>query len=113
MTPERLLQRPAIVARRFRLRELIQHVRAAGYANRGREVPPHHSSTIAMPILVSGQVRASIGVTYFTAAMRSKGAVQQCIEALRVTTAGIEGEIERLRETAASDSDMPAVIPAA
>ena len=94
------------------LDELIKRVRAGGYANRGREVPPHHSSTIAMPILVGGQVRASIGMTYFTAAMRSKEAVQQCIDALRATTAGIEGEIERLREGTTSGADVSAAIPA-
>jgi hypothetical protein len=60
-----------------------------------------------MPIFVGGEVRASIGVTYFTAAMRSKAAVQQCIDALRATTAGIEGEIERLQQSVALTSALP------
>lgn len=93
------------------LRELIQRVRAGGYANRARDVPPRHSSTIAMPIIVGGQVRASIGVTYFTAAMRSKEAVQQCVDALRATTVGIEGDIERLRERGEIITEANAAIP--
>jgi IclR family mhp operon transcriptional activator len=83
------------------LRELIRHVRAGGYAIRDRAVEPRNSNTIAMPIFVGGEVRASIGVTYFTAAMRSKAALEQCIDALRATTEGIEGEIERLQQSAA------------
>jgi len=89
------------------LRELIRHVRAGGYAIRDRDVEPRNSNTIAMPIFAGGEVRASIGVTYFTAAMRSKAAVQQCIDALRATAVGIEGEIERLQQSAALTGTLP------
>jgi IclR family mhp operon transcriptional activator len=80
------------------LHELIAHVRAAGYAIRDRGVEPRNSNTIAMPIMSGGEARASIGVTYFTSAMRSRAALQQCIDALRATSAAISGEIERLQQ---------------
>ena len=78
------------------LREMIEKTRRAGYAIRDRTVSPRNSNTIAMPIMMGGEVRASIGVTYFTAAMRSKADLQECISALRRTVDGIEGEIVRL-----------------
>ena len=54
-----------------------------------------------MPLMMCGGVRASIGVTYFTSAIRSRAALQECIDALRRTVQGIEGEIERLVEARA------------
>jgi IclR family mhp operon transcriptional activator len=83
------------------LDELIRKVRSAGYATRDRTVEPRNSNTIAMPLMMCGGVRASIGVTYFTSAMRSRAALQECIDALRRTVEGIEGEIERLVEARA------------
>ncbi len=81
------------------LHELIDKVRSAGYAMRDRTVEPRNSNTIAMPVMMGGEVRASIGVTYFTSAMRTRAGLQECIDALRKTVEGIEGEIERLVET--------------
>jgi IclR family mhp operon transcriptional activator len=104
--PENRLARDPVA-----LRDLIQRVRAGGYATRDREVEPRNSNTIAMPIMVGGEVRASIGVTYFTAAIRSKAAVQQCIDALRATVIGIEGEIERLQQSAPLVGPLPAIVP--
>lgn len=92
--PENALARDPVA-----LREMIEHVRRAGYAIRDRRVEPRNSNTIAMPIMVGGEVRASIGITYFTAAIRSRAALQQCIDALRVTTENIAVEIERLQST--------------
>jgi IclR family mhp operon transcriptional activator len=94
--PENALARDPVA-----LREMIDHVRRAGYAIRDRQVEPRNSNTIAMPIMVGGEVRASIGITYFTSAIRSRAALQQCIDALRVTTERISGEIERLQSTGA------------
>lgn len=86
------------------LREMIRHIRSAGYAIRDRGVEPRNSNTIAVPIVTGGEIRASIGVTYFTSAMRSRAALQHCIDALRVTADGIAGEIERLQQ---HDADIP------
>jgi len=79
------------------VRDMIHHVRSAGYAIRDREAEPRNSNTIAMPIMVGGEVRASIGITYFRSAIRSWAALQRCIDALRFTTEAISGEIERLQ----------------
>ena len=81
------------------VREVIQNVRSAGYAIRDRQAEPRNSNTIAMPIMVGGEVRASIGLTYFRSAIRSWAALQQCIDALRFTTEAISGEIERLQSS--------------
>ena len=89
------------------LRDMIGHVRSAGYAIRDRQVEPRNSNTIAMPIMVGGEVRASIGLTYFTSAIRSRAALQQCIDALRFTTEGISGEIERLQSSDAQTGLLP------
>lgn len=90
------------------LRDLVLRIRAAGYAIRDRTVEPRNSNTIAMPILVGDEVAASIGVTYFTSGMRSRASLQQCIDALRATKQGIEGEICRLQKSS-SEMEAPAV----
>lgn len=81
------------------LTNMIQHVRSAGYAIRDRQAEPRNSNTIAMPIMVDGEARASIGFTYFRSAIRSWPALQHCIEALRNTTDAISVEIERLQSS--------------
>lgn len=95
------------------LRELITRIRSAGYAMRDRKVEPRNSNTLAMPIIVGGDVRASIGITYFTSAIRTRAALQQCIDALKMTAQGIEGEIERLQQSYVAAPLLGAPVPEA
>ncbi|GGF75537.1 MULTISPECIES: DNA-binding transcriptional regulator [Mameliella] len=63
----------ALVHHPKELMNLIETVRAQGYATRSAGVEPQNSNTIAVPIFTAGgRIIASLGLTYFTSAFKAQ-----------------------------------------
>ena len=77
---------------------MIETVRKNGYAERAPNVEPSSSNTLAAPIFNEhGRVTASIGLTYFTSAFRTRDeAVSRYLESLQRSSQEISGELRRL-----------------
>ena len=96
----------------FRTEEIehvIQQVRERGYAMRDPLDRPR-SSTIAVPIRIGGRVLASLGLTWITAAMPRKKAVERFVPHLFAIASRIAAEIPRLRRDNARPASFPAPI---
>ncbi|MEK9967700.1 MAG: hypothetical protein VW600_01100, partial [Ferrovibrio sp.] len=48
----------------------LQSMRSQGYAERDPTVEPKSSSTLAVPVMDGDRVLATLGLTYFTSAMK-------------------------------------------
>ena len=81
-----------------RLWRMIKSVQMNGFAERAPNVEPTNSNTLAVPIFnEQGRVTASIGLTYFTSAFRSRGeAVTRYLDSLQRSSREISGELRRL-----------------
>lgn len=81
-----------------KLRKLVDHVRANGYATRSPKVEPRNSNTIAVPIMnESGRVMASFGLTYFNSAFGSQDeACRRYAPVLRTAADEISRDLARL-----------------
>ena len=70
---------------------------AQGYASRARHVEPKNSNTIAVPIMNEvGRVVASLGLTYFTAALSEAEACERYVTILKSTSAEITQDLARI-----------------
>lgn len=80
------------------LMKLIEKVREQGYATRSPGVEPRNSNTIAVPIFnPEGRTMASLGLTYFTSAFKSRAeACTQYAPILRTASEEITQDLARL-----------------
>ena len=79
------------------LREL-QAMRSQGYAERDPEVEPKSSSTLAVPVMDGDRVLATLGLTYFTSAMKRAQAAELYVPQLRAAAENISRSIGSLGE---------------
>lgn len=79
------------------VRRMLAEVRERGYALRDPRVRPE-SSTIAVPILEGGRVVATIGLTWFSSALKPEQVVERFLPRLQQAAA----DISRALDTAAS-----------
>jgi IclR family mhp operon transcriptional activator len=87
--------RPANLARA--VQQLVRSTRARGYAERDPNVEPRNSGTIAVPIMVDGQVLATLGLTYFRSAVSRSTVVDILVPALKEASTHIEQSVAALR----------------
>ncbi|XKG97309.1 hypothetical protein LG281_14980 [Pelagibacterium halotolerans] len=82
----------------YRLWKLIERVRKQGFAERAAHVEPSNSNTLAVPVFnEQGRVAASLGMTYFTSAFRSRTeAVDRYLAGLQNSSREITSELGRL-----------------
>ena len=74
-----------------RMRPILAHVRHLGYAERDHEIDPQ-TTTLAMPVMVDGRIRATIGVTFFRGAGADRNTIldhmRDAIDRLRTAADG-------------------------
>jgi IclR family mhp operon transcriptional activator len=78
---------------------LVRSIRRSGYALRDARAEPRNSNTLAVPILLGGRVRASLGMTFFRSAVKSTDLYREYAAKLKQVSAQITADTERLRET--------------
>jgi IclR family mhp operon transcriptional activator len=74
----------------------LQPIRAQGFAERDPAVEPRSSSTLAVPVMHGERVLATLGLTYFTSAMKRAQAVELYVPHLRSAAATIARNVDRL-----------------
>src|SRR5690606_5673862 len=87
---------------------LVRSIRRSGYALRDARAEPRNSNTLAVPILLGGRVRASLGMTFFRSAVKSTDLYRGYAAKLKQVSAQITAGTERLRE-AYSPAELPRV----
>lgn len=87
------------------LKRIVEQIRALGYATRSPLVEPRNSNTIAVPIISkSGQVLASLGLTYFKSAFDSEQeACNRYAPVLKSAADAISEDLTRLSKNMAID----------
>lgn len=83
---------------------LVESVRKNGYALRDMRVEPKNSNTLAVPIFIDDQVRATLGITFFRSAIKSHNLIREYANIL--TEASREITEETVRLTRGIDSDL-------
>lgn len=91
------------------LRSLVDSIRRSGYALRDIRAEPRNSNTLAVPILLGGRVRATLGMTFFRSAIKSHDLIREYAQRLKQTSAEITADTERLRATYAAEG-LPALV---
>jgi len=89
---------------------LLATVRASGYAARGYNRftrNPGKTSSIAVPIMVDGQIEGALTVAFFAATIEIRKAVRDLLEPLRETAAAIGRDMARARADVAQPSVRP------
>jgi IclR family mhp operon transcriptional activator len=76
----------------------LQPIRRQGFAERDAAVEPRSSSTLAVPIMDGDRVLATLGLTYFSSAMKRAQAVALYVPHLKSAAASISRSVERLEE---------------
>lgn len=74
----------------------LQAIRSQGYAERDPAVEPKSSSTLAVPVMDGDRVLATLGLSYFTSAMKRAQAVELYVPHLRSAAENITRSISRL-----------------
>ncbi len=74
----------------------LQPIRRQGFAERDPAVEPKSSSTLAVPVMDGDRVLATLGLTYFTSAMKRAQAVELYVPHLRSAAENIGRSIGRL-----------------
>lgn len=87
-----------IALNKLNVYEVLERVRKNGYATRSLHVDPKNSDTIAVPIFgPNGRVCASIGLTYFRSAFKSRAdAIDKYAEFLKKASYDITRDLARL-----------------
>jgi IclR family mhp operon transcriptional activator len=86
------------------LNSMLNEIRKNGYAERNKEAEPINSTTIAVPILFRGDAVASLGVSYYRAAISPEEAVHQYKTPLAASAEAIGSMLESI----AADGARPA-----
>jgi IclR family mhp operon transcriptional activator len=74
----------------------LQSIRSQGYAERDPAVEPKSSSTLGVPVMDGDRVLATLGLTYFTSAMKRAQAAELYVPHLRSAAENIARSISRL-----------------
>lgn len=74
----------------------LQPIRNQGFAERDPAVEPKSSSTLAVPVMEGERVLATLGLTYFTSAMKRAQAVELYVPQLRSAAENIARSVSRL-----------------
>jgi IclR family mhp operon transcriptional activator len=74
----------------------LQSVRNQGFAERDPNVEPKSSSTLGVPVMDGDRVVATLGLTYFTSAMKRAQAIELYVPHLRSAADNITRSISRL-----------------
>lgn len=77
----------------------VAHLRKQGYAMRDFRAKPNTSNTLAVPIFLDGQVRATIGITFFRSVVRSRQELKDFAAVLTETSGQISQETMRLKRS--------------
>ena len=77
---------------------LLASIRSRGYAVRDILTEPRSSDTVAVPIFLDGQVRATLGMTFFRSAMSCEAEVERMATRLKEASRRITEETVRLRD---------------
>ena len=84
---------------------MLASIRWKGYALRDRDIEPKSSDTLAVPILLDGSVRATLGMTFFRSAVNCESAIDKLAHLLMDASREITAETQRLR-------DQSGIVPA-
>lgn len=76
--------------------EIIARVRRNGFAERSQSVEPKSSNTFGVPIMLEGNVLATIGLSYFTSSMPRAKAVASYVPPLMELAKNIESSVHAL-----------------
>ena len=87
---DKLANSPASIAR------IISDARKLGYAFRDPRVEPKISNSLAVPLVVRNEAVGSLGMTYFSSAVRPAEAVRRYVPELQRAAKSIEKKIEWL-----------------
>lgn len=87
---ESAARRPAVLQRN------LQAIRNQGFAERDPAVEPKSSATLGVPIMDGDRVLATLGLTYFTSAMKRARAVELYVPHLQEAAENIARSISRL-----------------
>lgn len=79
------------------LQKLVETIREDGYARRNSKAEPKSSDTLAVPIFLDGEVRATIGITYFASVVKSQNTILEYANLLKKASAQITMETDRLK----------------
>ncbi len=74
----------------------LQSIRSQGFAERDPGVEPKSSCTLGVPVMDGDRVLATLGLTYFTSAMKRSQAVELYVPHLRAAAENISRSISRL-----------------
>ena len=75
---------------------IITQTRKLGYAFRDPRVEPRLSMSLSVPIVARGEAIGSLGLTYYTSAMRQAAAARRYVPELQKAARSIERKIEEL-----------------
>jgi IclR family mhp operon transcriptional activator len=78
------------------VKNMIDEVTRQGYAERDPKVKPDTQTTMAVPLIVDDDVVATIGMTYYVAAVRREEAAQRYAPSLRKAAAAIQANLDKL-----------------
>jgi IclR family mhp operon transcriptional activator len=98
-----------VAADRASLRELVKSIRKVGYAMRDIRAEPKNSNTLAVPVFLDGKVRATLGMTFFRSAVKSRDLVSEYAGYLGDASAEISADTERLKSSYGADK-VPALV---
>jgi IclR family transcriptional regulator, mhp operon transcriptional activator len=76
--------------------DIIDRVRRNGFAERSPAVEPKSSNTFSVPILLEGNVLATIGLTYFSSSMPKAKAISAYVPRLMDLAKNIESSVHSL-----------------
>ena len=96
MLPQSSCPENAAVGDRAELMRMLMGVRRRGYALRDPKVEPRNSNTLAVPIFSGDRVLATLGLTYFNAALRDPAAFALLVSELREASAKISESVQLL-----------------
>lgn len=85
------------VADRTALWEHVALLRKQGYALRDFKAEPNTSNTLAVPIFLNDQVKATIGITFFRSVVRTREQLEEFAAALKEASREISQETMRLK----------------
>ncbi len=92
-------------------RTILDRARMDGFAVRNPRTPPFRTTTIGLPLLEDGQVRALVSVSVFRSAIPAHKLFQSVIEPAQATIANIEAALAFINSGATQDHAQPEMEP--